>query len=351
MAQQSKSKKRKVQMTNNPQGPQTPIKATVQQLLNIALSDLSVAQRLCMKFGLVWNGDIRECHARLHMYLIDEKSMELDDETKVRLDLSNVAQCPAIHPQEIAGQFVAMLDERDRIRAAQTAQAAAANTQGNANANQGNRNPAPLKAKFSGSIQGTTVVATNNSSGGTAPVSYEWEIDGITVGTQKDLRHDTTVGPHNIALIATDANGHTDQMSKNIKVDQPAPANNQASNPPPANQNELKVRMTWQALQGNVVHFDTTTKGGTTPFSYEWKVGGAIISTAKTFDWQAPSNAAVEVVLRVTDRTGVYKQVKQTVNPDVNAAANQTPAAHTNAPASGGNIVTRFFRGADRRLP
>jgi PKD repeat protein len=213
---------------------------------------------------------------------------------------------------------------------------------------------AALQADFTGNrtavVVGQSVQFSNGSTGGVAPLSYQWDFDNN--GTWDSTAQNPTyaysaAGNYTVTLKVTDAAGNTNTKTKTGYVAVYA-----------ALQADFTGNRT-AVVVGQSVQFSNGSTGGVAPLSYQWDFdnNGAWDSTAQnpTYAYSAAGNYTV--TLKVTDAAGnantktktgyiaVYKRGDANQDGNVNslditkvereiiALDAQTPAADANGDA------------------
>ena len=134
-------------------------------------------------------------------------------------------------------------------------------------------------------------VFTSSVSGGTAPYSYQWYLDGALVSGATGTGWQYTpsyVGTHNAYVIVTDGDGvSATSNSATIIVN-----------------DELSVDISPYSVTlgvGQSQLFTCTVSGGTSPYSYKWYLDSGVVSTADTWTYTPSSAGSHNVYLEVTD--------------------------------------------------
>ena len=142
-------------------------------------------------------------------------------------------------------------------------------------------------------VTGQTINFTDNSSGGVAPLSYQWDFgDGSPVSTVQNPSHSySNPGPYSVALTVTDAAAGQNTLTKTnyIAVSAGVLAG-------------FAADRTAVAV-GQTVQFTNLSVGGVTPLTCEWDFNNDNVtdSTAQSPLYIYPSAGTYTVVLKVTD--------------------------------------------------
>jgi len=139
---------------------------------------------------------------------------------------------------------------------------------------------------------------TNLTTGGTAPYSWFWRLDNSNTSILKNAAAIyITPKVYKITLIATDAKGNKDSITKSITVF----ANPKAS---------IKSDVTTGCPTLNVTFNDNSTAGSTAIASWLWDFGDGNISTSQNPPQHAYSKSGKYTVsLKVTDKNGCTSSV------------------------------------------
>jgi large repetitive protein len=153
-----------------------------------------------------------------------------------------------------------------------------------------------------------TLTWSATTSGGTTPYSYAWKIGGVAAGTSSSTSVSKSYCGNNTAhsqsvsvtLTVTDAASQTasDTFTTTITytVVAPAPSVSISSTTPVAISGTICKTITWTS----------TVSGGTSPYSYAWKIdgvaAGSASSVSKTYcGADTDTTQTVNVALTVTD--------------------------------------------------
>ena len=174
---------------------------------------------------------------------------------------------------------------------------------------------------------GQTVQFANQSGGGTAPLAYEWDLngDGQTDSTDKDPSYTyPTAGTYRVSLKVTDSEGKTDTVTRDryITVTGQVTGDFTAS--------------ATDAPPGEAIVFTASVTGGVPPITYQWDFGDGGSSTEATASHAYEAAGVYTVSLTVTDAGGNTDTRKKTGLITVGDVA---IAPHA-IPANGGVIQT-----------
>ena len=151
----------------------------------------------------------------------------------------------------------------------------------------------PLSASI---LVGQSVTFTSTVSGGYAPYSYQWYLDGAPVSGATSSSWTFAlqpIGNYSVYLNVTDSLGN---MVKS----------NQAS-VTVASQLTVSISpMSASILVGQSVTFTSTVSGGYTPYSYQWYLNGNPVSGATSASWTftTTTSGIYYIYLKVTDAKG-----------------------------------------------
>jgi len=157
--------------------------------------------------------------------------------------------------------------------------------------------PPPLSASISplsaSILVGQSVTFTSTVSGGYAPYSYQWYLDGAPVSGATSNTWTfapTTTGSYIVYLNVTDNMGN---IAKSNEASVTVAAQLTASISP----------MSASVLVGQSVAFTSTVSGGYTPYSYQWYLNGNPVSGATSASWTfTPTTSGIYYIhLKVTD--------------------------------------------------
>lgn len=143
---------------------------------------------------------------------------------------------------------------------------------------------------------GQSVNFVSTVSGGTPPYMYQWYLDGSPVSgvtSNSWTFTPSSTGTYTVYLKVTDVNNNTAQSQNASVIVTPAPPPLSVSISP----------LDTSIWLGSSVTFTSTVSGGTSPYSYQWYLGGSPVSGATSNSWTfKPSAVGVYYVyLRVTD--------------------------------------------------
>jgi len=155
--------------------------------------------------------------------------------------------------------------------------------------------PATAKIKI-----GESVIFTSDVSGGKAPYSYQWYLDGSAVSGATDsswIFAPETTGSYTVYLVVTDSLGNTaqsDEAAVNV-----APSLSVSISPTSAS-----------IVVGESVEFTSTVSGGYPPYSYQWYLDDSPVSgaTSSTWTFTPTSEGNYYIYLKVTDAEGNVAQ-------------------------------------------
>lgn len=187
---------------------------------------------------------------------------------------------------------------------------------------------------------GQAVKFTNQSGGGTAPYTYEWDFNGDNKvdSTEKDPSYTyPAAGSYAVSLKVKDAAGITDTETKDryisvggsIQVDFTASATN--------------------AAPGQAIIFTGSVTGGTPPIQYVWDFGDGGTSGDATASHAYATAGAYTVSLKVTDAGGTPATEQKpgfVMVGDVGIAPCAIPAAGGVVQTADGRVSTTFAAGA-----
>jgi PKD repeat protein len=147
----------------------------------------------------------------------------------------------------------------------------------------------------------TAVSFTATAVGGTAPYAYSWSYGDGSTGTGATTTHTyATTGSYTATLTVTDAASTTAKSSQTIQV---------------FSVQSLTASFTINPTipsSGQTVTFTAIATGGTSPYSYSWRLG----ATTKTGNpvTQSFSNGTYKISLTVSDSSSKTVTVSQTLN-------------------------------------
>lgn len=173
---------------------------------------------------------------------------------------------------------------------------------------------------------GNTVTFSSSESGGTAPFNYTWELNGVKVGYNST--YSTSFGSSGSQLVfltITDSLGNTQTQSFTETV------NADPSVTITSSQNPTDL--------GNSVTFTANPSGGSGSYSYQWYIGGTLVSgaTSSSFQHTFSSTGTFNVSVQVTDGTG------NQANSSLSEIVNADPAVSITSsqdPTDAGNQIT-----------
>jgi PKD repeat protein len=202
------------------------------------------------------------------------------------------------HTYSTAGNFTVTLTVTDS-----TGAKASASTSANETAP-----TSPLTASAGSAVSGqvgTPVTFQGSASGGTAPLSYQWNFgDGTTTsGTLTPSHTYSTAGNFTVTLTVTDSKGA--QASGNTSANETAATSALTASAGPAESGQV----------GTPVTFQGSASGGTAPLSYSWNFGdGGTASGTLTPSHTYSSAGNFTVTLTVTDATGTKTSATTSAN-------------------------------------
>lgn len=188
------------------------------------------------------------------------------------------------------------------------------------------RAPPPLSVKIQGvptaSSLGETVNLTANASGGLAPLSFAWHVNGTsrTVTTSPVLEYLLSqAGNYNFSVVVSDTLGHNATASAAVQV---------APTVPP-----LRVSISVSAStvpSGGSILLAASATGGSGPYSYQWQENGTnVTANGSTWNLQLLHGGRYTFDVVVTDPSGGQVTSKLV---DVNVSS-PSPSSGNSAPA------------------
>ena len=152
---------------------------------------------------------------------------------------------------------------------------------------------------------GYPIEFSSSPSGGTAPYSYSWTLNGNVISTSQDFSYSfSNSGSYTLTVTVTDAVGETYSSSVTVTIN-PNPSVSISSSQNPTD-------------SGNSVTFLSSVSGGTGTISYVWYVDSTEESTSSSFSYTFSSTGTYYINITVTDSDGhtASYSYKETVNPD-----------------------------------
>jgi multisubunit Na+/H+ antiporter MnhE subunit len=179
-------------------------------------------------------------------------------------------------------------------------------------------NPAPSVLISPGSATldvGQSQTFTSTVTGGTYPFSYQWYLDGSSVSGATSLSwtySPSASGSHTVYVKVTDSAS--------------TPATVQSNSASVTVNGAFSVTISPSSVTldvGQSKNFTSTVTGGTSPYSYQWYLGGSAISgaTSSYYVYTPSSSGSYSIYLNVTDSASTPKVAKSnTATVTVNAA-------------------------------
>lgn len=129
-----------------------------------------------------------------------------------------------------------------------------------------------------------TVNYTNNSSGGAAPLTYQWNFGDGNTSTQTSPSHTyTNYGAYNVTLIATDANGCADTLVRPAYV----------------NINNIQAGFTSDTTvicEGQAINFTDTSFGGPNLWTWDFGDGGTSNQQNPSYTYNTAGTYTVSLI-------------------------------------------------------
>lgn len=194
---------------------------------------------------------------------------------------------------------------------------------------------ATMTGTFTAMCQGDTRTFGRTTTGGTAPFTQVWTLNGSTVGTGTTYNFTSSVtGTYAISVTVTDLNGCSFTDTRNITVIQCCGMT-------------LSISPTTTSVCTNQdATFTVTPSGGTAPYTYAWTysvpsgpVIGAGTGNPKTFNF--PTANTYTIVCTVTDALGCQVSIFATMTVTTCTSCVCTPSL-----TLAGCILTGSFAGA-----
>ncbi len=194
---------------------------------------------------------------------------------------------------------------------------------------------ATMTGTFTAMCQGDTRTFGRTTTGGTAPFTQVWTLNGSTVGTGTTYNFTSSVtGTYAISVTVTDLNGCSFTDTRNITVIQCCGMT-------------LGITPTTISVCTNQdATFTVTPVGGTAPYTYSWTysvpsgpVIGAGTGNPKTFNFSTPNTYTI--VCTVTDALGCQVSIFATMTVTTCTSCVCTPSL-----SLAGCILTGSFAGA-----
>lgn len=163
--------------------------------------------------------------------------------------------------------------------------------------------------------------------------SYEWAVDGATVGTGVELQHSfASSGRHKVELTVTDDDGISTNAVKSVNVNDRPQVGMFATPPNPDVGEEVLFVAEASDTDGSIE-------------GYEWSVDGRTIATGQQLRHAFESGGIYEVTLTVTDDAGatasgsVEVSVGRTAATPTSAGPTPTDADDSSAPVPGFGLL------------
>nr|BAF30825.1 hypothetical membrane protein [Thermoplasma acidophilum] len=148
---------------------------------------------------------------------------------------------------------------------------------------------------------------TSTASGGTAPYSYSWTLNGNAISTQPDFIYEfSTPGKYTLDATVTDSQGETYTSSVTVQINSnPSATISSSENPADA---------------GNAATFSASENGGTGTVTYDWYNGSTEIGSGASIQYTFNGPGTYTIILIITDQDG------HTYTAYFNETANEDPA-------------------------
>lgn len=140
---------------------------------------------------------------------------------------------------------------------------------------------------------------TASPSGGASPYTYNWKIGTTTVGTSQSYTLNSNSFSDGILTLigtVTDANGCQNAKTININI--------QTCTVPCTGYTVGVTPLNPTVCQNVSQNFFSTIGNGTSPYTYEWKVGSTIVGTSANLAYTFTSTGTFTVSCKVTDSNG-----------------------------------------------
>jgi PKD repeat protein len=174
------------------------------------------------------------------------------------------------------------------------------------------RLPVPLiKAEYPNIDVNVTDSFNSNVSGGTAPYTYTWSINGVYEGNGTSLSYAfSTSGIFTVELLISDSAGSTASYSEDISVQAYPVASIIASR---------------SSIDANVTDtFRASGTGGVGPYTYEWIIGGHTFSNSTvSYSFGSSGNYTVQLVIVDSFGKDASTATVITVFPDPQVSVNR----------------------------
>ncbi len=147
---------------------------------------------------------------------------------------------------------------------------------------------------------------------GTAPYSYSWTVNGVSVSnTSAFIYTFTSAGTYKVNLTITDKDGYTSTAAITITV---------YSDP------AVSLTYVYSTLdEGSTDDFTASASGGLSPYTYEWYVNGNYLSSSSRFNYTFSGIGTYIVSVDVKDSNGF------TVSENLTVTVNALPAVSISA--------------------